>query len=195
MFCERFSCCLLNFTLVYGNFSYNIKYKEKDKKMELQTKIVENGIELGTIENGRIFTNGVDVYTLGRLYTLLSKTTQETQPNPGDEYQGGIYVGEFDGKRYVVSKDEVKLNHKDAKEWCRNYRKDGYDDWFLPNKDELDFLFESNVIENPSIWYWSSTEYNSTDAWFQYFLTSCAGPQSTGTVLNTFCVRGLRVVN
>ena len=162
--------------------------------MELQTKIVENCVELGTIEDGKINITNVDVQTLGRLYDLLSKTTQGTQPNPGDNYQGGIYVGEFDGKRYVVSKDEVELEWYDAKEWCENYSKDGYDDWFLPNKDELNFLFESKVIEEPSTWYWSSTVYDSTFAWYQDFLASTAGYQGYYYMTHATSVRGFRVV-
>ena len=157
--------------------------------MELQTKIVENGVELGTIENGMIYTNGVDVDTIIRIYDLLN------EPNPGDEYQGGIYVGEFEGKRYVMSKDEVELNWNDAKEWCSKYSNDGYDDWFLPSKDELNFLFESKVLNNPSMWYWSSTEYSSTNAWFQLFSTDYPGGQNNYSMDSTCFVRGFRVVS
>lgn len=114
---------------------------------------------------------------------------------PRDDYQGGIYVGEFEGKHYVVSKDEVKLEWNDGIELCANYSKDGYDDWFLPSKDELNFLYESNVIENPCEWYWSSTEYTSTDVWFQYFSGSYAGVQSGSGMSNAHFVRCFRIVN
>ncbi|MFH1096387.1 MAG: DUF1566 domain-containing protein [Candidatus Desantisbacteria bacterium] len=42
-----------------------------------------------------------------------------------------------------------------------------YDDWYLPSKHELTLLYQQrNVVGNFSIHgYWSSTEYNASDAW------------------------------
>lgn len=65
-----------------------------------------------------------------------------------------------------------------------NYEFQGVDDWFLPNKEELDLIFHSvgqgcgsestpisgckNVAEFPEGWYWSSTEYKGgREAWNQ----------------------------
>ena len=51
------------------------------------------------------------------------------------------------------------------------YELNGYTDWFLPSSEELNLLFqESNVIGIiPNDGYWSSTEFNASDAWFNYF--------------------------
>ena len=65
-----------------------------------------------------------------------------------------------------------------------NYEIKGVDDWYLPNKDELDLMYHSvgngcgsentpilgckNVAELPNGWYWSSTEYEGgLEAWNQ----------------------------
>ena len=50
----------------------------------------------------------------------------------------------------------------------------GYDDWFLPSKSELNLMFVHKEViggfsSNPSVYYWSSSEHNSADAWHQTF--------------------------
>ncbi len=55
----------------------------------------------------------------------------------------------------------------------------GYDDWFLPSKGELDAIWDNLVNdgtgENSGVggfaddYYWSSSESNSNDAWYQHF--------------------------
>ncbi len=59
---------------------------------------------------------------------------------------------------------------------CVDYECNGYDDWFLPSRDELNLMYENlyrNGVGNfnKSLWneYWSSSETNSYKAWYQYF--------------------------
>jgi hypothetical protein len=48
----------------------------------------------------------------------------------------------------------------------------GYDDWYLPSKDELDKLYlHQNAIGGFSGFYWSSSETYFTSAWCQFFFT------------------------
>jgi len=44
--------------------------------------------------------------------------------------------------------------------------------WHLPSKTELQYLFEQKTVVGgfANNIYWSSTEYGSTSAWFQYFV-------------------------
>jgi hypothetical protein len=46
-----------------------------------------------------------------------------------------------------------------------------YGDWYLPSKYELNLLYaQKNVVGNlENDFYWSSTEYDYTDAWYQLF--------------------------
>ena len=58
-----------------------------------------------------------------------------------------------------------------AAKLCHNLTEGGYDDWFLPSKDELNNLYLNRVaIGNfATNWYWSSSEDNAINAWGQYF--------------------------
>jgi hypothetical protein len=55
---------------------------------------------------------------------------------------------------------------------CDNLTLGGYDDWFLPSKDELDAMHGKTVAIGgfaSDIFYWSSSEYDRFNAWCQYF--------------------------
>jgi hypothetical protein len=62
---------------------------------------------------------------------------------------------------------------------CGDLVLNGYSDWYLPSKDELNILYQNigqgapfpntNVGGFADYFYWSSTEYNNNFAWLQYF--------------------------
>jgi hypothetical protein len=54
---------------------------------------------------------------------------------------------------------------------CDNLVLEGYSDWFLPSKDELNLMLinlNKNGIGNLVNYYWSSSEYDSNNAWYYY---------------------------
>ena len=58
---------------------------------------------------------------------------------------------------------------------CYDLVLNGYDDWFLPSKDELNLMY-NNLHKKGlgcfgSFSFWSSSEYYSKYAWRQYFVT------------------------
>ena len=72
-----------------------------------------------------------------------------------------------------------------AKQYAAKFAEDstcgGKDDWFLPSKDELDIAFnrlaQNRVAGNDTPvggfnkgYYWTSTDYNNSTAWTQYFM-------------------------
>jgi hypothetical protein len=67
----------------------------------------------------------------------------------------------------------------------------GYSDWFLPSKDELNLLYQqkTSVGGLSSDYYWSSSEYYSSSAWLQHFLT---GIQGNGGKTNGNHIRAIR---
>lgn len=80
----------------------------------------------------------------------------------------------------------------DAKELCSEYRGGGYDDWYLPNKDELNYIYQNlrkpgKILGNS--WFWSSSAYGSDCAWYQSFID---GRQSDHYKNLTFSVRSVR---
>ncbi len=81
-----------------------------------------------------------------------------------------------------------------AADVCVNLTIGGYNDWFLPSRDELSWmninLKQSGKVNFPMDFYWSSSEIGSGIAWIQYF-----GPSSTqgnGGKSYTWSVRAAR---
>ncbi|GHT82058.1 hypothetical protein FACS1894137_00260 [Spirochaetia bacterium] len=71
---------------------------------------------------------------------------------------------------------------------------EGFDDWYLPSKDELNLMYTNlkrNGLGNfQSAWYWSSSENNNNFAWPQDFSD---GSQFNYNYKNsTYCVRAVR---
>ena len=74
-----------------------------------------------------------------------------------------------------------------------------YHDWYLPSKYELNLMYENigpgnalglgNIGDFTRVYYWSSTELDSSNAWRQRF---DAGYQNNTTKGNTFFVRAVR---
>ena len=74
---------------------------------------------------------------------------------------------------------------------CKSYSGGGFTDWYLPSKDELNKLYinKSAIGGFASAYYWSSSEYPTSLAWFQYFVN---GAQGNGPKLTTYYVRAVR---
>ena len=54
---------------------------------------------------------------------------------------------------------------------CLNYSSEGYNNWFLPSKDELNLMYLNIKETLLSNYYWSSSEFNEKFAWQQHFQT------------------------
>ena len=54
---------------------------------------------------------------------------------------------------------------------CNDYVSDGYDDWFLPSRDELDAINanEAKLTTISNGWYVTSSQQNADLAWRVYF--------------------------
>ena len=74
---------------------------------------------------------------------------------------------------------------------AKAYTLNGFTDWYLPSKNELDLLYlqQSFVGGFANNDYWSSSEYGATDAWPQPF---GSGNQSNGLKNNALPVRAVR---
>jgi len=78
-----------------------------------------------------------------------------------------------------------------AADICANLELNGYNDWYLPSKDELNKLYQNkSAIGGFGAQYWSSTEgINSYAAWYQGFST---GSQFSTSKTSNFRVRAIR---
>ena len=74
---------------------------------------------------------------------------------------------------------------------CAALTEGGYNDWFLPSKDELDKLYINKVAIGgfAGNFYWSSSEASAGSAWLQAFYV---GNQSYYGKYDTFRVRAVR---
>jgi uncharacterized repeat protein (TIGR02543 family) len=82
----------------------------------------------------------------------------------------GTSTGIGYGKRnteLILAKDKTAP----AAKYCDDYTNSGKSDWFLPSKDELNELFKvRNVVGGvKSNYYWSSSEYGTSQAWEQEY--------------------------
>jgi hypothetical protein len=76
---------------------------------------------------------------------------------------------------------------------CDDLVLNGYDDWFLPSKDELDTLYKQrNMVGGfAHSYYWSSSESSASSAWTQDFMSGIqdSGPTKLSNDLNVRAIR------
>jgi len=77
-----------------------------------------------------------------------------------------------------------------AAKLCYDLVLGGYSDWYLPSKDELNKLYLNKAAIGGFVnnYYWSSSEYNNSNAWYQFFQD---GSQSNYAKLDMY-VRAVR---
>jgi hypothetical protein len=107
---------------------------------------------------------------------------------------GGFVVYEKDGHGLVAAlTDSKKMNWDSAKTACEELILNGYSDWRLPSKDELNELdvnlYQIGVGGFASTYYWSSSELDLTSAWNQHFVY---GYQNNFNKSTTLYVRAVR---
>lgn len=84
-----------------------------------------------------------------------------------------------------------------AAQWARGLTINGYSDWYLPAKDELNLMIVNNTSipageKNDLATYWSSSEVDAPNAWAQFFDASFFGDQSNYPKTATARVRAVR---
>jgi len=107
---------------------------------------------------------------------------------------GGFVVYEKDGHGLVAAITDLgEMDWNTAKTACDELILNGYSDWRLPTKDELNAIYVNlkklGVGGFAGYSYWSSTEDVGYYAWFQYFLN---GDQSLDSKNGAYYVRAIR---
>ena len=119
----------------------------------------------------------------------------------GDSYNGGvvIYIDGTGQHGLVAAKADMTGSSGKAEgffNWygakvAANTFVDGYCDWVLPNKDQLNMIYihRSSLGGTLETYYWSSSESEAAKAWAQDFSN---GQQIDGNKSNTGRVRPIR---
>ena len=133
-----------------------------------------------------IFGSGDTGYIAGETHGLIAAVQDQSS---GIRWYNGsnvtteatattIGTGSANTDAIIVSQGETETSY--AAGLARAYRGGGYDDWFLPSKDELAQIYTNKATINTTASanggsnftldnYWSSTEYGSGNAWKQGF--------------------------
>ena len=111
---------------------------------------------------------------------LVNKLIETIAENPapvvykvGDRGPGGGYIFFAENGVYMeCSMDLGTYNWDNAMRVARNYKGGGFTDWRLPTKGELDLMHDNLKAKGLGGFnghYWSSSEYNDTNAWIHIF--------------------------
>ena len=98
---------------------------------------------------------------------------------------------QYNGKTYYVYNDVEAMTWSSAMAYCENLTTGGFDDWFLPDKDELNALYinRHSIGNFSNDKYWSSTEHNSTNSYCQNFSNGAQNNESKSSNLKVRPVR------
>ena len=101
--------------------------------------------------------------------------------------RGGRGAGLHNTERIVINEGAGDY----AAQICANFRGGGYGDWYLPSIEELNLLYLKKDVIGTFYdgYYWSSTEYDNNNAWFQSFSN---GSQGYGLKAAALRVRAIR---
>jgi hypothetical protein len=116
------------------------------------------------------------VYSNGWRYLEAAPLEAEFTAHWADDFVGGTATAVGTGNRntqviveYLRQAGEIDT----AAQLCDSFSMDGYDDWFLPSKDELNLMYwnlkQKGLGDFSDAWYWSSSQHHINGVWEQNF--------------------------
>ena len=106
-------------------------------------------------------------------FSSFSQAPQKKMVAVGDSYQGGCAQAGI------------------AARMCSDLDQNGYSDWYLPSKDELNKLYINRfkIVSFTDAFYWSSCESDGTYAWGKDFYDGTQGRVSKDSAGHVNAVR------
>lgn len=159
---------------------------EPNVETTIENEIIENEI----IELGGNYQGGIIFYIdeTGQHGLIAAKEDQSiTDPWWNQEFLNTGAVSLSDGKDNTKLIIEAQGNTGlYAAKICNDYESGGYNDWFLPSKDQLNILYQNKHLMEGFVeqLYWTSTEYEIAIAWVQDFTSGEQHLDSTSDSAN-----------
>jgi hypothetical protein len=125
------------------------------------------------------------------------KTVTIETASVGDTLEdGSIVLQKSNGLALLVAPKSTEVEAKWSKEFPEVFKalkSQGFNpsQWSVPTKEQLKLAYRNVPNEFSSTYYWSSTEYNATNACYVYFNN---GSAFNGIKAGTYCVRAFRCV-
>lgn len=109
----------------------------------------------------------------------------------GDIGSGGGLIFFIEGNKALECSELLgEASREDAKRMCAEYRGGGYSDWYLPTKEELNWIYvnlrKTGKIAGDTL-YWSSSSSSDDDAWLQDFKEG--GRATPARIMQVVCVQ------
>lgn len=124
-----------------------------------------------------------------------AETDQELQWDPTQTLIGVTESGIGDGQENTESiVDVLGPGTNYAAGYCDSLDENGYSDWFLPSKEELEKIYSVLFIEHEkgelkNGVYWSSSEDSGTHSWMSSFNFGDQNPSSKTNHQDVRCIR------
>ena len=145
------------------------------------------------VQIGDWFRGGIVFYKSSATHGLIAPTSDQSS-----SCQWGCYGTSISG---ATSTSNGKANtaaivagcstRPIAASICNSLTLNGYTDWYLPAKNELNYLYQKkNLVGGFSnSYYWSSSESNAHTAWLQYFNDGYQLTNNKGSGYYVRCIR------
>jgi hypothetical protein len=183
-------------TAIIGIYLNNNQTIEKTRKVSVLANIGE------TYQGGIFFyyfqPNDIG-YVDGEIHGLICTTTDQSANSTwgcqGTMIPTNDAIGTGISNTDAITGQCNEFNK--AASVCANLVLNGYSDWFLPSRKELQEMYNKlhlNGFGNFSVvsgdnFYWSSSQFNNSSAWHRYFATNY---ETTGSKTGSFRVRAIR---
>lgn len=143
-----------------------------------------------TCTDGSKFLGSHPVFSWQEWYATSANQTSSKWATVNQTNSGSYSLSNgYANQQWIVA--NRTLSQYPAFQVCENLVLHGKSDWYLPSKDELNFLYAnaSAIGGFGTGLFWSSSERSSNDAWFQNF---AGGSQNFNGKSNTLGVRCVR---
>ena len=161
-----FSTPVTNDVSLYAKWNYNASLNIGDTGMGGGKIFYRSDDGFPMIDNGEIchyLEAAPDDAVNGPVYFILRALDMSASVGTSNNYDIGR--GRYNTNRILAALQDDAL----AAKACSEYSSNGRTDWFLPSRNELNYLIlQKGSINNLADLYWSSTEYHWNTMWVYF---------------------------